>query len=79
MKSGIERLRKVKKLPSLDKYLIFTFSCLIIYTIVIIIVQSITEQTFDVLTTCFYAAFGGEVLLCARIKKYKLRREDSNG
>lgn len=74
--SGIERLRKKRMLPDLDKYLIFSFSVLILYTLAEFICSTITGITHDTLTTCLYTAFGGETLLCAVIKKYKLKRSD---
>ena len=74
--SGIERLQKKRTLPDLDKYLIFSFSVLILYTLAEFICSIITGITHDTLTTCLYAAFGGETLLCAVIKKYKLKRSD---
>ncbi len=73
--SGIERLQKKRMLPDLDKYLIFSFSVLILYTLAEFICSTITGITHDTLTTCLYAAFGGETLLCAVIKKHKLKRE----
>lgn len=75
--SGIEKLKrlKIKELPTLDKYLIFSFSCIIIFTIVMVVVQTITGVTQDTLITCFFSAFGGELLLCAMIKRLKLKRE----
>lgn len=73
-KSGIERLQKLRRIPDLDKYLIFSFTVLIIYTVAEFIVSTITTNSHDTLTTCLYAAFGGETLLCALIKKYKLKR-----
>lgn len=74
--SGIERLQKKRMLPDLDKYLIFSFSVLILYTLAEFICSTITGITHDTLTTCLYAAFGGETLLCAVIKKYKLKRSE---
>ena len=76
IKTGIERLRGSKKISDLDKYLIFSFSILIIYTIVELVLSTITGVSHDTLTTCLYAAFGGETILCALIKKYKLQRRD---
>ena len=67
---------KEKKLSALDKYLIFSFTCLIVFTVVMIIVQTITGMTQDTLITCFFSAFGGELLLCAMIKRLKLKKED---
>lgn len=79
-KTAIEMLRKIKskKLSGLDKYCIFSFTCLIIFTIVMIIVQTVTGVTQDTLITCFFASFGGELLLCAMIKRLKLKREENN-
>ena len=66
---------KKKELTGLDKYLIFTFVSLILFTIAILIIFVITHEEPAVLVGCFFAAFGGEVFLCARIKKYKLHKE----
>jgi len=64
-----------KKLNDLDKYLIFAFSNLIIYTIVAFFLFYKTGSEPAVLTGCFFAAFGGEVLMCALIKRLKLHKE----
>lgn len=79
-KSGIEQLKKAskKKLPALDKYVIFSFSCLLIFTVVMIIIQTITGITQDTLITCFFASFGGELLACAMIKRLKLKKGDED-
>lgn len=87
--SDIERLQKKlikrnglakpeKKLSALDKYVIFAFTCLIVFTVVIICVQTMTGFTQDTLTTCFFSAFGGELLLCAMIKRLKIKKEDDS-
>lgn len=76
-KTGIERLQKVKKLPALDKYCIFSFSVLITYTITELIISSITGAPNDTLTTCLFSAFGGELLLLAMIKRLKIKKEAS--
>jgi len=66
-----------KRVSGLDKYVIFSLACLICFTAVMIPVQAITGTTQDTLTTCFFAAFGGEVLACAMIKKFKLKKENT--
>lgn len=66
---------KKKKLDNLDKYLIFTFTSLILYTIVSQILFYVYQMEMAVLTGCFFAAFGGEILMCALIKKLKLHKE----
>ena len=78
VKTGIERLKRIKKLSALDKYVIFSFICLIIFTITEIILQAVTGTSQDTLITCFFGTFGGELLLCAMIKRLKLKKEGSN-
>lgn len=77
----VENSKKVskKKLNDLDKYLIFAFTNLIIYTIVALFLFYKTGSEPAVLTGCFFAAFGGEVLICALIKKLKLHKEAREG
>ena len=65
---------KKKKLNGLDKYVIFSISCMILFTIVSQIIQSITGYTNDTLTTCFFGFFGGEIVTCALIKIFKLAK-----
>ncbi len=80
MKSGIEKCKSFqdkKKLSALDKYVIFSFACLIIFTVTEIVIQAVTGSAQDTLITCFFSAFGGELLLCAMIKRLKLKRGDS--
>ena len=74
-KTGIEQLQKRKQLPDLDKYIIFSFAVMLLYTIIEFTLSTITGISHDTLTTCLYGAFGGELLLCAMIKRLKLRRD----
>ena len=67
-----------KKISALDKYVIFSISILLIFCIAEFIVSSITGQTHDTLTTCFFACFGGEILSCALIKIFKLKEENKD-
>lgn len=72
-------MKKKKKLSDLDKYVILCLSSIIIYTIVAVIIQILTEQELSTtLTTCFFAFFGGEVFLLAMIKKLKLKEGKKN-
>lgn len=71
-------IRRKKKLPALDKYVIFSFIMLIIFTISMIVIQTITGIMQDTLITCFFATFGGELLLLAMIKRLKLKRGDTD-
>ena len=66
---------KKKKLSALDKYVIFSLSALIIFTIVAIVTQFVTnEELSSTLITCFFASFGGELLMLAMIKRLKLQK-----
>lgn len=69
------RQRKKKKLKGLDKYVIFCFVSIIIYTIAQTVVTIKTGVESSTLTTCFFSVFGGEVLLCALIKRFKLKEK----
>jgi hypothetical protein len=67
----------MKKLNGLDKYVIFSISVLIIFTIAEMVV-SFWTGAHDTLTTAIFATFGGEILACALIKIFKLRGTDDN-
>ena len=76
-------MTKIKKAlfgaRDLTRFIIFSFAMTIIYTIIAITFQMITgEALSDTLTTCFFAVYGGEVLSCALIKVFKLKKEDGN-
>ena len=87
MKTGIERLQdklierngklvEQKKLSALDKYVIFSFSNIIIFTIIALTYQFIThEELSSTLITCFFGVFGGELLMLCMIKRLKLKKE----
>ena len=64
-----------KRLKTQDKYVIFSISVLLTYTAVEFFVATRTGIPHDTLTTCVYAAFGGEILSCCLIKIFKLREE----
>ena len=61
---------------TLLKLILMSFVMVIAYTVIAIIFQVLChEELSSTLTTCFFAVFGGEVLSCALIKIFKLRRE----
>lgn len=73
----IDARRKKKKVSALDKYVIFSLSALILFTITTIVYQFYTkEELSSTLITCFFAAFGGELLMLAMIKRLKLKGGD---
>ena len=66
-------MKKRHKLHGLDLYVIFSIAVLVIYTIVSQIILIYTGYTYEVLTTCIFGFFGGEIVTCALIKIFKLR------
>ena len=88
MKSELEKIQdkliernnpKPKKVSDLDKYLIFCFVVIILYTITAIIFQWLTEIELSTsLTVGVYGFFGGEITLLAMIKRLKLKRGDTD-
>lgn len=60
-----------KRLSYLDKYVMFSLGLLILYTLA----EFLHPAAHDTLTVCFFGAFGGEILSCALIKIFKLKRE----
>lgn len=64
--------KKKKKLHGLDKYVIFSITSMILFTIVSQIILVTTGYSNDTLTTCFFGFFGGEIVTCAMIKIFKL-------
>lgn len=70
----IDKSPKKKKLPALDRYVIFSLAALILFTLVAIVYQFITkEELSSTLITCFFGAFGGELFLLCMIKRLKLK------
>ena len=68
--------QKIAKLKDLDKYIIFSFTVLIIFTIVYTVIFCIKDSVPDTLITAFFGFFGGEIVCCAMIKRLKLKRGD---
>lgn len=64
-----------KDIPrSLTLYVVFSIMMILLYTIVELIISTVSGISHDTLTTCFYSVFGGEILCCALIKIFKLKR-----
>lgn len=63
---------------SLTKYVCFSITVLILYTIATLIILCLTGYTDSTLTGCFFGVFGGEILTCAVIKIFKLKRGNEN-
>lgn len=71
----MKRTRTVKtkkKLNGLDKYVIYCIVFFTLYAIAELTVSAITGNTNDTLTNAIKWFCGGEVFLCAMIKRHKL-------
>ena len=71
---AISIVRK-KDEKSLDRYVAFCLTSMLIFTAIVLFLFYFTSSEPSTLVTCFFAAFGGEVLCCALIKKFKLDKE----
>lgn len=68
----IRTKKPVKKLNGLDKYVIYCIVFFTCYTIAELTVTAITGNSSDTLTNAVKWFCGGEVFLCAMIKRHKL-------
>lgn len=71
-----QQAEEKKMMGMLDRYIIFSFFCVIVYAVVSIVLAVRTGMILDTLTTCVFSLFGGEILACAMIKRFKLKEEN---
>lgn len=79
MKKRIQKFKRKLKTAPLSSYVAFSFSMLIVFTVVMIVLFCLYQSVPDVLVTCYFSAFGGEVLMAALIKVMKLKGDNGNG
>lgn len=65
-------------MKTLDKYVIFSLSMCVIYTIVDLLIFMKTGSEPVQLTICFFALFGGEVVAAALIKIFDLKGDKTD-
>ena len=70
--------RQRKKISALDKYLIYCITFFTLFTIAELITSSICGSAHDTPINAVKWFCGGEVFLCAMIKRHKLNKEPSN-
>lgn len=73
---GLTYNKKKPKINTLDIYVIFSIFVLLLYTVISQIVAIMYNVQLDTLTTCFFAAFGGEILSACLIKIFKLKKTE---
>ncbi len=74
----MEQMNEEKRVHSLTLYVVFSIIVLLVYTVIEQILSTMTGISHDILTTCIFAAFGGEILACALIKIFKLKEADKD-
>ena len=73
----MEKRNQENEIPhSLTLYVIFSILVVLIYTIVELVISTISGISHDTLTTCVYSFFAGEVVVCGLIKIFKLKKGD---
>ena len=73
---GLTYNKKKPKINTLDFYVIFSIFVLLLYTVISQILAIVYNVQLDTLTTCFFAAFGGEILSACLIKIFKLKKTE---
>ena len=72
----MRKIRKPrKKISALDKYLIYCITFFSLFAIAELTVSSICGESHDTLINAVKWFCGGEVFLCAMIKRHKLKNE----
>ena len=75
-RNGLKEPKK-KRVSDLDKYVIFSFTMIIIFTAIALVYQFVSDtELSSTLIMSFYGVFGGELLILAMIKRLKLKKED---
>ena len=68
-------MRRSQTTRSLTKYVVFSISVLVIYTIICLIFLWLDKPLDAELTTGVFGFFGGEIVMCGLIKLFKIKRE----
>ena len=66
----------LQDIPLAD-YVVFCIKMLLLFTVITIILSIFNILVPDTLISCFFAAFGGEFLVCGLIKIFKIRQKDA--
>lgn len=69
-------VRRSQTTRSLTRYVVFSISCLVIYTITALIFLWLEKPLDEALTTGVFGFFGGEIVMCGMIKLFKIKKEE---
>lgn len=70
--------KRSKVTRSLTRYVVFSITCLVIYTIISMTFLWMDKPLDPELTTGVFGFFGGEIVMCGLIKLFKLKTERRN-
>lgn len=65
--------RRSQTTRSLTRYVVFSISVLVIYTITAMLFLYYEKPLDEALTTGVFSFFGGEIVMCGLIKLFKLK------
>ena len=65
-----------RRTKALDKYVIFSLTVTILYTVAEFVTSTITGVEKTTLTACVYGFFAGEIVTAGLIKIFKIRGGD---
>lgn len=74
----VGRHKRHKKISSLTKYVVFSITFTILYTIMEFIFSILTGVSHDILSGCVYGFFCGELVITGVLKIFKLRGENND-
>ncbi len=66
----------LQDIPLAD-YVVFCIKMLLLFTVITIILSIFQIMVPETLISCFFAAFGGEFLVCGLIKIFKIRSKEA--
>lgn len=74
----VGRHKRRRKISDLTKYVIFSISVTIVYTVMEFIFSILTGVSHDILSGCVYGFFAGELVITGILKIFKLRGSNDN-
>lgn len=74
----IGRHKRRRKISDLTKYVVFSISVTIVYTVMEFIFSILTGVSHDILSGCVYGFFAGELVITGILKIFKLRGGNDN-
>lgn len=65
-------------MKSLTKYVVFSLTMVIVYTVVVTVLTATTSYDYSSLYGVFCSIFGGEILCASLIKIFKLKNDNTD-